>query len=254
MRIVTSISAAVHVKAVAVGVFQNQIVTSLIAGAGPASACNVVAAPVEQIGFDKGVGLVQHHAVAQAIALVVVEIVVMDVVVRRASPQEDRGVAPAPEFAVIDFEIGIFGLDGARVGDAVVAPFCVELSHLLGAPEGVRSLESKAGDADVGSGGDKERYGFELFGVEQGTLGAGFAPAAGERDAPAYGDVLVSGQVDSDGIYYIDYLVGTGELEGVEQFHAVCDEVFGWVKQAVITLATAYGIAGGVDVGTKFVI
>ena len=254
MRIVTAIPAAVHVKAVAVGVFQNQVVTGLIAGAGPASACNVVAAPVEQIGFDKGVGLVQHHAVAQAIALVVVEIVVMDVVVRRASPQEDRGVAPAPEFAVIDFEIGVFGLDGAGVGDAVVAPFCVELSHLLGASEGVRSLESKTGNADVGTGGDKEGYGFELFGVEQGALGAGFSPAAGERDAPAYGDVLVSGQVDSDGIYYIDYLVGTGELEGVEQFHAVCDEVFGWVKKAVIALAATDGIAGGVDVGTEFVI
>ena len=163
-------------------------------------------------------------------------------------------MTPAPEFAVIDFEVGVFGLDGAGVGDAVVAPFCMELSHLLGASEGVRSLEAKAGDADVGSGGDKEGYGFELFGVEQGALGAGFAPAAGERDASAYGDVLVSGQVDSDGIYYIDYLVGTGELESVEQFHAVCDQEFRWVNQAVIALATADGIAGGVDVGTEFII
>ena len=64
----------------------------------------------------------------------------------------------------------------------------------------------------------------------------------------------MSGQVDSDGIYYIDYLIGTGELEGVEQFHAVCDQEFGWVNQAVIALTTADGIASGVDVGTKFVI
>ena len=83
---------------------------------------------------------------------------------------------------------------------------------------------------------------------------AGFAPAAGECDAPANGDVLVSGQVDSGGIYYIDYLVGASELEGVEQFHAVCNQVFGWVKKAVIALATADGIAGGVDIGAKFVI
>ena len=163
-------------------------------------------------------------------------------------------MAPAPEFAVIDFEVGIFGLDSAGVGDAVVAPFCMELSHLFGASEGIWTLKAKASDADVGPGGDKERQGFESFGVEQGTLGAGFAPAAGECDASAYGDVLVSGQVDSDGIYYIDYLVGTGELEGVEQFHAVCDQEFGWVKKAVIALATADGIASGVDVGTKFVI
>ena len=66
-------------------------------------------------------------------------------------------MAPAPEFAVIDFEVGIFGLNGAGVGDAVVAPLCMELSHLLGAPEGVRSLKAKAGNADVGTGGDKER-------------------------------------------------------------------------------------------------
>ena len=125
-------------------------------------------------------------------------------------------MAPAPKFAVIDFEVGIFGLDSAGVGYAVVAPFCMELSHLLGASEGVRPLKAKAGNADVGTGGDKEGYGFELFGVEQGTLRAGFAPAAGERDASANGDVLVSGQVDSGGIYYIDYLVGTSELEGVE--------------------------------------
>ena len=82
MRIITAIPAAVHVKAVAVGVFQNQVVAGFIAGAGPSGACNVVATPVEQIGLDKGVGLIQHHAVAQAVALVVVKIVVMDVVVR----------------------------------------------------------------------------------------------------------------------------------------------------------------------------
>lgn len=82
MRIVTAVPTSVHVKAVAVGVFQNQVVTGFVAGAGSASACDVVAAPVEQIGFDKGVGLIQYHAVAQALALVVVKIVVMDVVVR----------------------------------------------------------------------------------------------------------------------------------------------------------------------------
>ena len=163
-------------------------------------------------------------------------------------------MAPAPEFAVIDFEVGMFGLDGAGVGYAVVAPFGMELSHLLGAPEGVRPLKAKAGDADVGTGGDKEWYGFELFGVEQGALRAGFAPAAGERDASANGDVLVAGKVDSGGIYYINYLGGTSELEGVEQFHAVCDQVFGWVNKAVIALAAANGIAGGVDIDTKFVI
>ena len=125
-------------------------------------------------------------------------------------------MAPAPEFAVIHFEVGVFGLDSAGVGDAVVASFSVELSHLLGASEGVRALEAKTGDADVGSGGDKEGYGFELFGVEQGTLRAGFAPTTGERDASANGDVLMSGQVDSGGIYDIDDLGGSSELEGVE--------------------------------------
>ena len=106
----------------------------------------------------------------------------------------------------------------------------------------------------LGAGGDKERDGFELSGVEQGTMRAGFAPATGECDASANGDVLVSGQVNSGGIYDIDDLGGTSELKGVEQFHAVCDEIFGWVKQAVIALATTDGIAGGVDVGTEFVI
>ena len=128
------------------------------------------------------------------------------------------------------------------------------MSHLFGASEGVWTLKAKASDTDVGPGGDKERQGFELFGVEQGTLRAGFAPATGECDASANGDVLVSGQVDFKSIYYIDYLVGTGKLEGVEQFHAVCDQEFGWVNQAVIALATADGIAGGVDVGAEFVI
>ena len=163
-------------------------------------------------------------------------------------------MAPAPEFAVIDFEVGIFGLDGAGVGDAVVTPFGMELFHLLGAPEGIRSPEAKSGNADIGPGSDKEGDGFELFGAEQGTLRAGFAPATCERDACANGDVLLSGEVDFSSIYYIDNLAETSELEGVEQFHAICNQIIGSVNQAIIAFAAADGIAGGVDIGAKSVI
>lgn len=79
---VFAVSSSVHIEAVAVGVLQDHVVPGLVAGIRPASARDVVTAPVEQVGFDECFGVVHHHAVAQTVALIVVDIVVVDVVVR----------------------------------------------------------------------------------------------------------------------------------------------------------------------------
>ena len=75
---ILSVRTAVHVEAVAVGIGKDEIVTRLVAGARPARACNVVTAPVEEIRLDKGIRLVKANAIAQTLALIMVDVVVVN--------------------------------------------------------------------------------------------------------------------------------------------------------------------------------
>ena len=69
---VVAISTPVHVETVTVGVLQDYVEPGLVTGARPACAGNVVTAPIEQIGLDKCIRLIEYHTISQAVPLVVV--------------------------------------------------------------------------------------------------------------------------------------------------------------------------------------
>ena len=146
---VLSVPAAVHVEAVAIGVFEDDVVACLVTRARPARAGDVVAAVVEQIRLDQCLRLIQTHAVAQPGPLIVVHVIVVDVCPGGALAKEDSRVRPAGQLAVVNLQALVVALYAARVGDAVVLALSVELTHLLGAALAVRPAEAQAGDADA---------------------------------------------------------------------------------------------------------
>ena len=251
VRSVVPVPAAVHVEAVAVGVFQDQVVAGLVARAGPSRTGDVVTAPVEEVGLDQRFRPVHNHAVAQTVALVVVEIVVVNVVVRGIGPQENRAVTPAKELAVVHFQSGFGGLDAPGVGDTVVPSFRTELPHLLSAPHRIRALQPESGNAHAGTGGDKEGNRLQFLRVNQAALGIGLATSAGQRHTGADLDFLVARKVHPVGVRQIDHLALGRLLERIEQFRPVGDKIVVLVDQLVVSFTPADGIARGVRVGAK---
>ncbi len=61
---VLSVPAPVHVKAVTVGILKDKIITRLVTGAGPACTGDMVTAPVEQVGLNKSISLVEADPVS----------------------------------------------------------------------------------------------------------------------------------------------------------------------------------------------
>ncbi len=75
---VLPVPAAVHIKAMTVGVLKDKIITRLVTGAGPARTGNMVTAPVEKVRLDERVSLVKAYTVSQTAALIVVNVVVVN--------------------------------------------------------------------------------------------------------------------------------------------------------------------------------
>ena len=152
---VLPVASAVHVEAVAISVGEDEVVTGFVTRAGSAGAGDVVAAEVEEVGLDEGVGLVEADAVTQAAALVVVYVVVVNVRFRGASFEEDGCVTEAEEFAVVHFQVRMGAYYSVGVGYAVVSSFLVELSHLFGSSLLVWSSEAESGEAYFGAAGQE---------------------------------------------------------------------------------------------------
>ena len=91
---ILSVRTAVHVEAVAVGVGKDKIVTRLVARAWPACTCDMVTAPVEEIRLDKGVRLVEANTIAQTLALIMVNVVVVDMCLHGPTFEKHRRVTP----------------------------------------------------------------------------------------------------------------------------------------------------------------
>ena len=86
---------AVHVEGVAIAIGLDQVVTNLVAEIAIAGARDGMTVVVEGVALDQRVGVVvEHHAVAQPGALVVVNEIVVDVRAVRVVEQ-DRRVRPA---------------------------------------------------------------------------------------------------------------------------------------------------------------
>ena len=144
---VLPVASAVHVEAVAISAGEDEVVTGFVTRAGSAGAGDVVAAEVEEVGLDEGVGLVEADAVTQAAALVVVHVVVVNVCFCGASFEEDGCVTEAEEFAVVHLQVRMRADYAVGVGDAVVSSFLMQLSHLFGFALLVGSSEAEPGDA-----------------------------------------------------------------------------------------------------------
>ena len=74
---------------------------------------------VEEVVGNQGLRDVVGDAVSKAIVLVVVDEIVMDEMPTSAD-QGDGRLAPAGEFAVIDFEVVVFCVDTVRGGEFVI--------------------------------------------------------------------------------------------------------------------------------------
>ncbi len=102
---VLSVSAAVHVEAMAVGVLKDKIVACFVTGAGPARTGDMVTAPIEKIRLDERISLVKTHPVSQTAALVVVDVVVVNMCLQCSTLKKDPCVTPTPKLAVVHLQV-----------------------------------------------------------------------------------------------------------------------------------------------------
>ena len=102
---ILSVPAPVHVKAMPVGVLKDKIITRLVTGAGPARTGNMVTAPIEKVRLDESVSLVQAYTVSQTAALIVVDVVVVNMCLRCPAPKKDPCVTPTPKLTVVHLQV-----------------------------------------------------------------------------------------------------------------------------------------------------
>ena len=152
---VFSVPAAVHVEAVAEGFPELDVVCSLIACARSAGPRNRVAVEVEKIVLDQGFGHIEAYSIAQALVLIVVNVVVLNTVIRSA-PEVDRRQAPACQLAVVGPESRVFGADAAGDGKPVVILLSPALRKgtavVVHSAIRIGTADPKPADADVRTG------------------------------------------------------------------------------------------------------
>ena len=187
--VVFAVSPAVHVKTVAEGLAEFDIVARFVPAAGVSRARYRMPVGVEEVVRNQGLRDVVRNAVSQAVVLVVVDEIVVDEMPVSAG-QGDGRVTPAGEFAVIDFEMVVLCGDAVRGGEfviiAVPPTFGKRSVVVLETRFGIGAANAETRDAHIGTA--RMDQGARVKGVA-GDHPAGRAvlpPIAGKRDA--FGD------------------------------------------------------------------